>query len=164
MVYAFFGACLGFIFARLTNWLDEQKARKRFFKAIRSELVTMNEHLNGTLKDATEAKEQYDRGDHRLLYLATAFQREIYDSQINRLKTVSDPLVIEVIQFYDKLSNLERVKSHLTSIALELTGLRRDDEQAVLQLVPKYESALKEVIKRINELLPIVSRLIAKLN
>lgn len=163
MAYAFFGACLGFAFARLTNWLDERKARNRFFEAVHAELATLNDHLKGTLKDATEAKEQFDRGDQRLLYLATTFQRGVYDSQISKLKTVAEPLVIEVVQFYDKLSNLERVKSHLTSVAFELTGLQGDDERAV-QLAAKYDSALKEIIKRINELLPIISGLIAKLN
>jgi len=161
-VYTAFGALLGFILARFQGWLDKRAARKSFLKAIGVELVAINEHLHGTLKDAVEYKEQFDNGHRSVLYLATAFQRGIYDSQISKLKSVADPLVIEIVQFYDKLSNLERVKSHLTSVSFELTGLREDDERAV-PLATKYYSALNEIIKRINELLPRISSLIAKL-
>jgi hypothetical protein len=124
----------------------------------------MNEHLKGTLKDATEFKERFDQGKRSLLYLTTAFQRGIYDSQIGKLKSVADPLIIEVVQFYDKLANVERVKSHFTSFAFELTGLpdAPGDERAA-PLVPKYYSALNEIIRRIGELLPTLSGLIVKL-
>jgi hypothetical protein len=126
------------------------------------ELVTMNDHLNGTLRDATEYKERFEKGDRSLLHLATAFQRGIYDTQIGKLKSLADPLVIEVVQFYDKLSNLERVKSYVFSASFELTGLQPEQERAV-QLAPKYYEALNEAIKRVNDLLPILSGLIAKL-
>ena len=123
IVYTAFGACLGFVFARFQGWLEKRAARKSFLLAVRVELATMNDHLKGTLKDATEYKERFDKGDRSLLYLATAFQRGIYDTQINKLKSVTDPLVIEVVQIYDKLPNLERVKSHVFSVSFELTGL-----------------------------------------
>jgi hypothetical protein len=162
MLYTFFGACLGFAVTRLTNWLDERRAQKRFFAAVHTELTAINEHLKGTLKDATENKEQFDKGRPSALYLATTFQRGIFDSQIGKLKSVAEPLVIEIVQFYDKLSNLERVKSLFTSVGFELTGLKDTDER-VAQLSPKYYSALSEIIKRSHDLLPLLSSLIAKL-
>ena len=104
IVYTAFGACLGFVLARFQGWLEKRDARKSFLRAVRVELATINDHLKGTLKDTTESKEKFDKGERSLLYLPTAFQRAIYDSQINKLKSVADPLVIEVIQFYDMTS------------------------------------------------------------
>jgi hypothetical protein len=164
-LYTTFGACLGFILARLQSWLEKRETRKSFLKGVRAELTTIHEHLKGTLKNATEYKELFDKGARSLLYLPTEFQRGIFDSQVGKLKTVADPLVIEIIQFYDKVSNLEKVKAHFTSVAFDLTGLptepKENDQTA--PLVAKYYSALNEIIKRINELLPIVSGLLAKL-
>ncbi len=165
IVYTTFGALLAFFFTRFQAWLEKRAASKSFIKAVRAELVAINQHLQGTLKDTTQSKEEFDRGDRHLLHLATAFQRVIYDSQIGKLKTVADPLVIEIVQFYDKLANLERVKSHFTAVSFELSGLPTNptEDQRVIPLVGKYYSALNEIIKRINELLPIIAGLIAKL-
>jgi hypothetical protein len=165
VLYTSFGACLGFVLARLQGRLEKRETRKSFLSGVRAELTTMDEHLKGTLKNATEYKERFDKGDRSLLYLPTDFQRGIFDSQIGKLKSVADPLVIEVIQFYDKVSNLEKVKVHFTSVAFDLTGLPFEPKEndRTEPLVAKYYPALNEIIKRINELLPIVSGLLAKL-
>ena len=164
-LYTLFGAGLGFSLARLQGWLDKREAQKNFLRAIKAELTTANEHLKGTLKDTSDYKKEFDDGKRSLLYLATAFQRGIYDSQLGKLKSVADPLVIEIVQFYDKLWNLEKVKAHLTSVAFDLTGLRDEPsaDEKTAPLVAKYYSALNEIIKRINDLLPILSGLLAKL-
>ena len=77
--------------------------------AVRVELATISEHLTGTLKDAVECREALDKGEHKVLHLSTTFQTAIYASQIGKLKSVADPLLIEIIRFYDSLSNVERV-------------------------------------------------------
>lgn len=165
IVYTSFGAILAFGFTRFQTWLDERASRKAFLKAVRAELQTINQHLQGTLKDTTQSKEEFDSGKRNLLHLATSFQTGIYDSQINKLKSVADPLVIQIVQFYDKLSNLEKVKSHFTGVSFELSGISTDpaEDARVIPLVQKYYSALNEIIKRINELLPIISGLIVRL-
>jgi hypothetical protein len=163
IVFIFFGAVLGFSFGRLKDRLDERKARQAFLRAVRVELSTIREHLYGTLKDATEYSERLEKGDHNVLYLVTNFQTTVYTSQLGKLKDVSDPLVFEVLQFYDKLSNLERIKSHQTSASFDLTKLTEQDAQKEGPLVTLYRSGLNEVIKRIKELLPAVESLIAKL-
>src|SRR6266478_2889752 len=105
ILYTAFGAFLGFVLTRLKDWLDERKMQRRFFAAVRAELIQMNEHVEGTLRDATENKENLDKGERRALHLLTKFQRGVYDSQIGKLKDVSDQHVIEIVRFYDKLSN-----------------------------------------------------------
>jgi hypothetical protein len=165
ILYTAFGAFLGFVLTRLKDWLDERKMQRRFFAAVRVELAQVNEHFEGTLRDATEYKEKLDKGERRALHLAAKFQRGVYDSQIGKLKDVSDPLVIEIVQFYDKLSNLELVKEHFTSVSFELTGLTEAEEDNPREgpLVNQYRSALNETIKRINELRPVLLRLIAEI-
>ncbi len=88
ILYTLFGAGLGFAASRLKDWLDERKARKSFLAAVRVELATISEHLDGTLKDATACKEALDKGEQQVLHLATTFQTAIYTSQIGKLKSV----------------------------------------------------------------------------
>jgi hypothetical protein len=78
---------------------------------------------------------------------------------------VSDPLVLEIIRFYDQLSNLERVKSHTAARSFELTALTRsmEDIEREQPIAVDYASSLDEVIKRINQLLPAADSLITKL-
>jgi hypothetical protein len=165
LTYTFFDASLGFGFGRLKDWRDANIAKKAFLKAIRVELSTIGGHLGGTLKDATEAKDFLEKGEHRVLHLATTFQTAIYISQLGKLRDVSDPLVIMVIQFYDKLSNLERIKFHATSQSLDLTRLTgtKDDAQREVAVAALYRSALDEVIRRIEGLLPVVQSLVSRL-
>jgi len=120
ILFTFVGALLGFVSGRLKDWFDDRKTKNTFLKAIRIELSVARRHLEGTLKDASETRGQLNTRAPRALHLVTAFQTGIYSSQIGKLKNVFDPLVIEVIQFYDKLTNLERVKSRLTVVSFEL--------------------------------------------
>jgi hypothetical protein len=163
ILFTFFGAFRGFGFGRLKDWLDERKAKKAFLRAVRVELSTIREHLEGTLKDATEYKERLERGERNVLYLVTTFQTTVYTSQLAKLKDVSDPRVFEVLQFYDKLSNLERIKSHQTSASFDLTRLTEQDVHKEGSIVSLYSSGLNEVVRRIKELLPAVESLVAKL-
>jgi len=166
ILYTLIGACLGFAFGRLRDWLDARKARKSFLAAVHAELATLAEHLKGTLKDVTESKEGLEKGDCTVLHLATTFQTAIFVSQVGKLKSVADPLLIEIIRFYDELSNLERVKAHFTSVSFELTKLTTapEDNLKAGALVSQYRTALDEIVKRINELLPIGQSLLAKIH
>jgi hypothetical protein len=159
------GAIMGFGFGRLTDRLNERKVRGAFLKAIRIELKTVREDLNGTLTEATVAKKSVESGDGWVLHLAAAFQSVIYVSQLGKLRDVSAPLIIEVIRFYDRLSNLEKIKSNATSSSIELARLTGagEDVQKEKPIVAFYVSSLDEVIKRISELIPIADRLIANL-
>jgi hypothetical protein len=124
----------------------------------------IRQHLDGTLKDAKATKEQLEKGKPEALHLVTTFQTGIYTSQLPKLRDVSEPLVTEVVAFYDRLSNLEKVKSRLASASVDLASsgdvehVRFGGPLAIL-----YASTLNEVIKRINELLPVVGSLIARL-
>jgi len=161
--FTFFGASMGFGFARLKESLDDRKAKKAFLKAIRIEMSTVRDYLKGTLRDATEYKESLETGHRKVLYLVSTFPTAVYASQIGRLKDVSDPLIIEVLEFYSNLSNLERIKSHLTSASFDLTKLTEQEAHREGPLAGLYGSSLSEVIRRTTELLAAAERVIAKL-
>jgi len=165
ILYTLFGACLGFALTRFKDWLDERKELKRFFAGVRVELAAMNKDLKGTLKDATENREHLDKGERQALHLLTNFRRGIYDSQIGKLKDVSSPRAIELVQFYDRISNLERVKARFNSISFDLTSLSgtHEDDPRERPLMMQYRLALDEITRRITELLPILSHLLDKL-
>ncbi len=165
ILFTFFGAMLGFIFGCLKDWLDQRKAKKVFLKAVRGELSAARGHLEGTLRDVTEVTDNMEKGVRVALHLATTFQTGIYSSQIGKLKDVSDPLVMSVIRFYDRLSNLERVKSRLTTVSFELATLAGAEQDSAKDLATAehYRTTLDEVIKRINQLLSEADSLIPNL-
>lgn len=157
---------LGFGAGRINDWWNARRIKKAFLRAIRVELSTLRQHLAGTLKDATEAREDLrEKGMRKALYLATSFQTGVYTCQLGKLRDVFDPLVLEVIRLYDQLSNLERVKNHITRRSFDLaalTGSTMDNEKES-PLAQDYMSSLDEVIKRINTLLLESDGLIKKL-
>ncbi len=117
------------------------------------------------MQDATEVKDLLQKGVRRGLHLATTFQTGVYSCQLGMLRDVSDPLVPEIIRFYDRLSNLERVKNHATARLFELTALAKSREDILREqsMTIDYASTLDEAIKRINQLLPAAESLINKL-
>lgn len=165
VIFTFFGALLGFSSGYVKELLDQRKTKTAFLRAVRAEVVTILGHLGGTLKDAMVVKERLEKGDHQTLHLVTKFHTAIYDSQLGKLKDVSDPVVIEIIRFYDKLSNLEIVKSHITLASFDLTKMTDSEEDAVRAgpIAAFYRSGLDEVIKRLNELIPAAEHIIGKL-
>lgn len=164
-VFVLLGGILGFFVGRARDWLEGRRTKKLFLKAIRVELSTIRQHLEGTLKDATATKEHLEKGTAEALHLVTAFQTGIYASQLGKLRDVFDPLVMEVIAFYDRLSNLERVKSKLASVSIDLTTWTGDPEHVSPggPIATHFASTLDEVIKRINQLLPDADSLLSRL-
>jgi hypothetical protein len=160
------GTALGFGAGRINDWWNARRMKKAFLRAIRVELSTLRQHLAGTLKDATEAKEDLlEKGIRKALYLATSFQTGVYTCQLGKLRDVFDPVVLEVIRFYDQLSNLERVKNQISRRSFELavlTGSNADKEKEQ-PLAQDYICSLDEAIRRINTLLLESEGLISKL-
>ena len=74
-----------------------------------------------------------------------------------------DSRIREIIRFYDRLSNLERIKSRLSTLSFELPTLSGGDADRAKALGEEYASALNEVIRRIDLLLPELESLINKL-
>jgi hypothetical protein len=163
VLFTFFGAALGFGFGRLKDWLDDRKTQKAFLKAVRIEMESIRGRLQGTLNEATEYREKLAAGQHEVFHPVTSFQTAVYTSQLGKLKNLCDLRVFEVVQFYDKLSNLERIKSYLASASFDLRKLTDQDAGREGPLIALYSSALNEAIRRINDLLPIADHLILKL-
>jgi hypothetical protein len=161
-----FGAALGFGAGRINDWCNARKMKKAFLRAIRAELTTLRQHLSGTLKDASEARDDLlQKGIRKALYVATSFQTGVYTCQVGKLRDVFDPLVLEVIRFYDQLSNLERVKNHIYRRSFDLAALTGSnaDKEKEQPLAKDYISSLDEAIKRIKTLLLESEGLISKL-
>jgi hypothetical protein len=164
-VFLLLGVIVGFFAGRVRDWLEGRRTKKLFLKAVRVELSRIREHLDGTLKDATATKERLEQGTPEALHTVTVFQTGIYASQLSKLRDVFDPLVMEVIRFYDKLSNLERVKSKLASVSTDLATWTGATQHGRIggPLATHYATTLDEVIKRINQILPDADNLIIKL-
>jgi hypothetical protein len=159
------GSAVGFAAGRLKDYLDARIVLKAFLRAIHVELTTLRKHLEGTLKDATEVRDLLQKGVRKALHLATTFQIGVYTSQLGKIRDVADPVVLEIIRFYDQLSNLERIKSHTAARSFELTVLPKSaaDTEREQSIALDYASSLEEVIKRINQLIPAADSLMSKL-
>lgn len=160
LIFLVVGAALG----RVKDWLDEHKARKAFLGAIRIELSEIRGHLQGTLKDAQDTKNTFGGLHPHAYHLLPVFQTGIYSSQVGKIKDVRDTRIPEIIRFYDRLSNLERIKSRATTLSYELPTLNSRDTEKAQLLGREYASVLDEVIRRINLLLPEVEGLITRLS
>jgi len=159
------GSVIGFVAGRLKDYFDAKVVKQGFLRAIRVELTTLRKHLEGTLKDSTEVRDLLQKGVRKVLHLATTFQIGVYTSQLGKLRDVSDSLILEIICFYDQLSNLERVKNHTAARSFELTTLTKSkmDVEREQSIALDYASSLEEVINRINQLLPAADSLLSKL-
>jgi hypothetical protein len=68
-ILVLFGAAIGFGSGRINDWRNAQKVKKAFLRAIRVELLTLRKHLTGTLKDATEARDDLLQKEYEKLYI-----------------------------------------------------------------------------------------------
>jgi hypothetical protein len=165
-IFVFLGTALGFAAGQGKDYLDSRRVKKAFLKAIRVELSTLHTHLEGTLKDVTEVLDSFtQKGVRKALHLSTVFQTGVYTSQLGRLRDVSDSVVLEIIRFYDQLSNLERVKAHVSARSFELAVLTGSNEDIEREnpIACVYASSLEEVLRKINQLIPAIIILISKL-
>ena len=165
-VFLCLGTVLGFVAGQIKDYYDSQRVKKSFLKAIRIELVTLRMHLEGTLKDVTEVIDDFSqKGLRKALHLSPRFQTGVYTSQLGRLRDVSDSVILEIIRFYDQLSNLEIVKAHVTARSYELSALTEssDDTERETPIASDYVGSLKEVIRRIKQLISAADALIPKL-
>lgn len=165
--FVLLGALLGFIAGQIKDYFDSRRIKKSFLKAIRIELTTLRKHLEGTLKDVTEVLDGLrQKGTRKALHLSPKFQVGVYTSQLAKLRDVSDSVVLEIIRFYDQLSNLEIVKAHVTARSFELSALTESngDIEKENPIGSDYVSSLEEVKRRvINQLIPAADALIPKL-
>ena len=165
-IFLLLGALLGFVAGQIKDYFDSRRIKKSFLKAIRIELTTLRKHLDGTLKDVTEVLDGLrQKGARKALHLSPKFQVGVYTSQLARLRDVSDSVVLEIIRFYDQLSNLEIVKAHVTARSFELSALTESngDIEKENPIGSDYVSSLEEVKRRINQLIPAADELISKL-
>jgi hypothetical protein len=157
---------LGFVAGQIKDYFDSRRVKNAFLRSIRVELSTLNKHLEGTLKEVTEVRDSTQQnGVRKVSHLSTTFQTGVYTSQLGRLRDVSDSLIREIIRLYDQLSNLEKVKAHVTARSFELTVLTgsKEDIERESPLAYDYASSLEEVMRRINLLIPATNILISKL-
>lgn len=163
--FVLLGVIVGFFVGRIRDWLEGRRTKRLFLKAVRAEMSRIRRHLDGRLTDAMHVKEHIGKEIPEVLHTVTTYQKGIYSSQLSKLRDVFDPLVMEVIAFYDKLSNLERVESTLSSVSIELVTWTGEPQHVLLRgaLGTHYASTLDEVTKRIRQLLTDADNLITKL-
>lgn len=160
------GTVLGFATGQMKDYVDSRRVKRAFLKAISIELSTLRMHLEGTLNEVTKVLDDFkQKGIRKALHLSPKFQTGVYTSQLARLRDVSDSFILEIIRFYDQLSNLEIAKAHATARSFELSVLTGSNEGIEREnaIADDYVSSLEEVSRRIKQLIPVANGLIKKL-
>jgi hypothetical protein len=81
---------------------------------------------------------------------AVALRTAVFSSQLSKLKTVDDPLVISIIHFYSDLGTLEQVIDGANRLSVEYNSLNPYHAQrAVLQ--PRVKSILRVMSEKMSD-------------
>jgi len=110
VVPAFFiviGSALGFIASQLRDDRKATLAKQAFIRAIGMELDALGNQLDASLHEVKGSAERLKAG--RGPQFAFAFRTSVYTSQVGKLRSVDDPLMIEIIHFYSDLGTLQHI-------------------------------------------------------
>jgi hypothetical protein len=164
--FVLLGATVGFFAGQLKEHFEARRVKQSFLKAVCYELGTLRVHLEGTFTEIDEVLNDLSQhGKRKAIHLSTQFQIGVYTSQLSRLRDVSDPIILDIIKFYDQLSNLEIIKDHVTSRSFELVMLTEQPNDIGKEgpLGADYLSSLEEVRRRLGDLISSVGGLIRRL-
>ena len=151
------GAGIAFLAGRLKDWLDARKAKQAFLKAIALELTDLQEQLGGSLEQLESALSSFRTNTAGPPHGALALPTTAFQAQLGKLRDVSDPLVMEVIQFYSGVPILERIVDMLNRREAEYLNAflarRQVLKEEILSLGEHLSEQLSEFRSRALDLL-----------
>jgi hypothetical protein len=109
-VFLLLGSVITFVTGQLATLRDRRRAKAVFLKAIRLELLRLDEQLRASLAEVEGSMERLKRGVAAPPQLVGTLRTTVFTSQLSTLSDLSDKTVIEVIRFYSDLPVLLQVK------------------------------------------------------
>jgi hypothetical protein len=135
------GAVLGFF-----AWRARQ-AKASFIKGVRIELDALDKQLDETLREVTESIDRVKQLASSPRF-AGIIRRSVFDGQVQKLKDVSDPLVIEVIHFYSDLGLLEQIFASVNDLSVEYARTTSEVQKPAIQ--NRLLSSLRVLTEKIS--------------
>ncbi len=127
VIFALLGAGIGFGVGQITAWLERRRTKRTFLRAIRLELMGLQEQLEASLAEVEGSKERLQRNVAAPPHLVGTLRNTVFTSQLGRVSDLSDPLVIEIIKLYSDLPLLLQIIGALNQHTMELS---KDDGSA----------------------------------
>lgn len=161
VVFALVGAGIGFGVGQITNWLERRRAKRAFLRAIRLELLGLQDQLQASLDEVEASRERLQRNVAAPPHLVGTLRNTVFTSQLGRISDLSDPLIIEIIKLYSDLPVLLQIIAALNQHSAELS---KDDGSA--QQAQRIRAVLSIVISlsvQFNGFLARIRGLVAKL-
>lgn len=112
VIFTALGAGLAFLLGRWRDSLDARAAKKAFFAAIRMELLSMRDQIDASSDTIKTSMLRFR--DHGIPPQMTGTLRTaVFSSQLNKLKDLADPLLMEIVKFYSDIPVLEQTRQTL---------------------------------------------------
>jgi hypothetical protein len=160
LVSVMVGAILGFLAAQAKDWLDARRSKQSFLTAVANELSTVKKQLQRSHDELTDAQGRFnERGTPP--QFAGVLSTTVFANQVAHLKSLSDPLVLDVVNFYSTLPVLEGIGKLINQEAneyLKLTEAHQRDHSAI-----RLRSALRVMLEEIERYLRNLDELRSKL-
>ncbi|MCU1333232.1 MAG: hypothetical protein JWM08_2224 [Candidatus Angelobacter sp.] len=149
------GAGIGFGTTQLKERLDRKRTKTAFVTAVRYELLTVQKHLDRTLSEISVSQQRLQSGFAP--HIVVRFSTNVFDSQLAKLSSLADPLILRLVSFYSTLGILEDIATSINKESdrfVESTGPDRmsceDRVKSTLLVareeVMKYERILEELL------------------
>ncbi len=160
LVSVMVGAILGFLAAQAKDWLDARRSKKSFLTAVANELSTVKKQLQRSHDELTDAQRRFnERGTPP--QFAGILSTTVFSNQVTHLKSLSDPLVLDVVNYYSTLPVLEgigRLVNQEANEYLKITDAQQRDHAGI-----RLRSALRVMLEEIEKYLRNLDELCAKL-
>lgn len=117
--FTLLGAVIGFAASQAKDWLDARRAKQAFLHAVGQELKALEEQLLASQKEVDEARQRYVEGSGMAPQFAATLRTTVFSSQLNKLRDLSEPIVMEVVKLYSDIGVLDRITELLNRQSTE---------------------------------------------
>jgi len=117
-VSLFVGAIIGFAATQLKDWFDARRTKKSFVAAVGRELSTIEAQLQRAHDELTGARQRFEERGTPPQFVAQ-FSTTIFNSQLPRLRSLSDDLLLEVVNFYSTLPILTDCGGRINALSFK---------------------------------------------
>ncbi|MFI5118172.1 MAG: hypothetical protein ACHP8B_15885 [Terriglobales bacterium] len=142
------GAAIGFAAAQAKDWLEARRAKKAFMVAVKRELSAIQDQLARAHDAIKDAQQRFDQSGTPPQF-AVAFSTTAFDSQLPRLRSLSDDLVLTIVNFYSTLPvlcGMGRLVNEQGAEYLRAAGTADRDQAGI-----RVRSALRVTIEEVEK-------------
>jgi len=159
IVFTLVGAGIGFATSQLNDWLEARRAKQAFLRAIRIELLGLDQQLQESLEEIRGSEDRLEKGGGRPPYMAGTLRTTVFAAQLGKLRDLSDPPLIEIVRFYSDLPVLQQIIEALNQQSTEFLkdgGIAQQHEKfnRIKSVLHSLDLKLNGFLERIRDLVP----------